>query len=254
LIEMPEGLIDPYVKTVTFSQGGRPLVRMHYYATHPQSHYGDPRVSYDFPGMARERLQQQENVFQISFNGCGGNVAAGKYNDGSPAARDGLAERLFAGMQASAASTTYAPASPIAWRTAPLMLTPRDDGDFAEAACRALMAKQDADVNPRLGAAMALAFRARSQRPFELSCLRMGDVRLLHLPGEMMVEYQLFAQELAPGGFTAVAAYADCSMGYICLESMFPEGGYEPTASHAVPNSEPAVRAAIRQLIETTDS
>ena len=80
----PEGLIDPYLKTLTFARGDRPLVRLHYYTTHPQSFYGDPRASYDFPGMARQELEQEEGIFQIYFTGCAGDITAGKYNDGSP--------------------------------------------------------------------------------------------------------------------------------------------------------------------------
>ena len=34
---LPEGIIDPYLKTITFARGDKPLVRLHYYATHPQS-------------------------------------------------------------------------------------------------------------------------------------------------------------------------------------------------------------------------
>ena len=38
---LPEGAIDPYLKTITLAEGEKPLVRLHYYATHPQSFYGD---------------------------------------------------------------------------------------------------------------------------------------------------------------------------------------------------------------------
>src|SRR5262249_33886971 len=44
----PEGLIDPFLKTLSFWDGGKPLVALHYYATHPMSYYGDGRVSSDF--------------------------------------------------------------------------------------------------------------------------------------------------------------------------------------------------------------
>ena len=80
---------------------------MHYYATHPQSFYGDPRVTYDFPGMAREELEKQEGVFQVYFTGCAGDVLVGKYNDGTPATRDELADRLLAGMEAAIAATRW---------------------------------------------------------------------------------------------------------------------------------------------------
>ena len=70
-----------------------------YYATHPQSYYGQGGVSYDFVGMARaQRESALPGVPHIHFNGASGNVAAGKYNDGSPANRAVLASRLAAGM------------------------------------------------------------------------------------------------------------------------------------------------------------
>lgn len=247
--EMPEGTIDPLLKTITFACGEQPLVRLHYYATHPQSFYGDPRASYDFPGIARERLQEKEHVFQIYFTGCAGNIAAGKYNDGSPPVREELAQRLYAGMEASVASTQYVRAGKVRWRTTPLLLTPREDKGFSEAEDRVKMDNASLAVSDRLGSAMGLAFRARSGRPIELSAFQMGYVHILHLPGEPMVEYQLFAQELLPSAFVAVAAYGDCGPGYICLERSFGEGGYEPSASYVVAQSETPFRDAIRALL-----
>lgn len=249
LIELPEGLIDPMLKTITFSLGTKPLVRMHYYATHPQSFYGDPRASYDFPGMAREKLEQQEGVLHIYFNGCGGNIAAGKYNDASPEARDGLFQRLFAGMEASVAVTKFQPAGTFTWRSVPVLFTLRDDGSFTEAEARARMANASLAASTRLDGAMLLAFRARSQTPIELSSLQIGDMFILHLPGEAAIEFQLDAQKLKPEAFVAIAAYGDCATGYICLERFFDEGGYEPTASHIIPKSEQTFRDAIGRLL-----
>src|SRR5438067_275740 len=48
--EAPEGVIDPYVRSVSFWQRNRPLVSISYYATHPQSYYGEGGVSADFVG------------------------------------------------------------------------------------------------------------------------------------------------------------------------------------------------------------
>ncbi|MBM3891622.1 MAG: hypothetical protein FJ388_21120, partial [Verrucomicrobia bacterium] len=60
LIAMPEGLIDPMLKTVAFYDGAEKLVACHYYATHPMSHYGKGHVSSDFCGLARKRRQKDE--------------------------------------------------------------------------------------------------------------------------------------------------------------------------------------------------
>ncbi|MFH1740606.1 MAG: hypothetical protein ABIH23_16480 [bacterium] len=247
---MPEGMIDPYVKTITLSQADQPLVRLHYYATHPQSFYGDPRASYDFPGIARQRLQAKENVFQIYFTGCAGDVAAGKYNDGTPPVRAQLAQRLLAGMEASIASTKYTPVDTLSWRNHSVVFAARDDSGYTESDCRAKMADTSLSPNHRFTAAQTLSWRMRTERPIELSALQLGDVHILHLPGEPMITYQLFAQRLRRDRIVAVAGYGDCGTGYICTEHAFPEGGYEPTASNIVPESELLLRDAIRHLLD----
>lgn len=246
----PEGDIDPYLKTITFDRGNKPLVRLHYYATHPQSFYGDPRASYDFPGMAREAVQSKEGVFQIYFTGCGGDVTAGKYNDGSPEARDELAAGLRAGMEASIAATRFAPADRIVWRTVPVVLPLRTDPGYTLADSRAAMENAKLATSARIyRGAMRVAFAERIDQPIQLSSLQVGPAQIVHLPGESMVEFQLFAQRVVPEGFVAVAAYGDCGPGYICTAEAFEEGGYEPTDSLVVPKSEQVLKRAIRELL-----
>jgi hypothetical protein len=247
---LPEGTIDPYLKTVTLARGQKPLVRLHYYATHPQTRYGDGRASSDFPGAAREKLERKEGVFQVYFTGCGGDITVGKYNDGSDQRRDELAERLLAGMEASVAATKLAPLGPIRWRTYPLRLTPRTDAGHTPAECLALMKNKEAAPSSRayLGA-MRVVFLQRKGQPIEVSSLAIGDAYLLHLPGEPMVAFQQYAQQQRPGAFVAVAGYGDCGPGYLCTERAFREGGYEPTASAVVPESEAAIKKAISALL-----
>ena len=243
---MPEGPIDPMLKTVTLAQGDKPIVRMHYYATHPQSFYRDGRASYDFPGIARERLQKEEGVFQIYFTGCSGDVTAGKYNDGTPQARSELADRLFAGMKASATSTKLVPVDHITWRSVPLQLVARTDGKFDLEKSRTVLQNPEAERDARIGAAGALACAARLAKPIDISSLQIGPARILHLPGEPMIEFQHYAQRVLPGGFVAVAGYGLATPGYVCTEEAFTQGGYEPSASNVVPESEKAVKQAIR--------
>ena len=83
---------------------------MTYYATHPQSYYGQGAVNWDFVGMAREmRAAALPGVTHIHFDGASGNVAAGKYNDGSPENRRLLAERLADGMKRAWDATVREP-------------------------------------------------------------------------------------------------------------------------------------------------
>ncbi|MEN6493285.1 MAG: hypothetical protein ABFD16_03260 [Thermoguttaceae bacterium] len=249
LIALPEGPIDPFVKTITLAQGDKPLVRLHYYATHPQTFYNDPRVSGDMPAFARERLEKKDHVFQIYFTGCSGNVTLGKYNNGTPEARDELTERLYEGMEASVAATKYAPANELAWRSVPLVLSARTDPGYTVEERRAKMADPKVNATLRVRAATSVAFAQRSSQPLDLCRLQIGRVQILCLPGECMIEYQHYAQQQRPDDFVAVAAYGDLGTGYICTAKAFAEGGYEPTASHTGPETEPLLKAAIRQLL-----
>jgi hypothetical protein len=247
---LPEGRIDPYLKTITLARGERPLVRLHYYATHPQTRYGDGRASSDFVGDARERLERKEGVFQIYFDGCGGDITVGKYNDGGPTRAKELAERLLAGMEASVAATKLAPAGAVRWRTCPLLLPPRTDGDFTLAASQTRMKDPKAHPTVRLySGATRVAFAQRAQQPIELSSLAIGNVHIVHLPGEPMIEFQFFAQRLRPTDFVAVAGYGDCGTGYICTARAFIEGGYESTDSNVKPESEGLLKKAITALL-----
>jgi hypothetical protein len=247
---LPEGKIDPYLKTITLARGEKPLVRLHYYATHPQSKYGDGRGSSDFVGKAREALEKQEGVFQVYFTGCGGDITVGKYNTGSEEDRAELAKRLLAGMEASAVATKLAPVGPMKWRTYPLPLPARTDAGFNRADSIARMKDPNQLPTIRLyQGAVRVAFHDRIRQPIELTSLQIGDVHIVNLPGEPLIDFQFYAQGLKPAGFVAVAGYGDCSTGYICPEKAFTEGGYEPTDANVKRESEAAVKKAIATLL-----
>lgn len=254
--EAPEGLIDPMLRTIAFYEGEKPIACLHYYATHPQSYYGDGRPTWDTVGIARERLEKETGAFQVYFTGCGGNVTAGKYNDGSPKARRDLAERLHDAMTRSVASLERHPVAPIIWKTRPVTFELRKEPAYEADTLRKTMQDPKASEQSRLMAALGLSWDARvkSGQPIELSCLAIGDVRILHLPGEPFVEFQLEAQKLAPKSFVAVAGYGDAATGYICLEKAYAEGGYEPTASNIAPSSERILKEGIAGLLKDTAS
>jgi hypothetical protein len=236
---LPEGPIDQMLKTVTLARGSKPLVRLHYYATHPQTFCCDGRVSGDFVGAARGQVERSDGAFQIYFTGCSGDVTVGKYNDGSEAARQALAVRLQKGMEAAIAATRFEPAASLRWRTVELMLPPKP---------RQPGAATPSDGQALYRAAIPVAFAAR-KTPLALSALELGQVHMLHLPGEPMLEFQRFAQRLRPNRFVAVAGYGDISPGYLCTDRAFEEGGYEPSAANAGPGTEALLKQAIEKLL-----
>ncbi|NUQ63456.1 MAG: hypothetical protein HUU20_13335 [Pirellulales bacterium] len=246
---LPEGKIDPYLKTITLARGDTPLVRLHYYATHPQSFYGDGRVSSDVPGLARRQVEGADGVFQVYFTGCAGDVAMGKYNDGAPQARSELTARLADAMKASIRSTQFQPVNRLTWRVVPLLLPLRNEGRFTVDRQREVLDDPAAPNAARIDAATYLAFAQRIDRPILLTSLELGGAMILHLPGEPMVEYQLAAQRMAPDTFVAVAGYGEYDPIYVCTEAAFSEGGYEPTEAWSAPHSEQILKKAIHDLL-----
>jgi hypothetical protein len=251
--EAPEGLIDPYVRVVSFWNGDRPLVCITYYATHPQSYYGQGGVSADFVGMARNIREAEVPVPHIHFNGAGGNVAAGKYNDGSPQNRLLLALRLADGMRAAWNSMVKTPisASDVDWRSVPVML-PVAEPIRDQSRLEALVADKSQPTRARLTAARDLAFTRLSgaKRQIPVSLLTLGPARIVHMPGELFIEYQLAAQDRMPGAFVAMAAYGDYGPGYIGTRIAYSQGGYETgPVSRTSPDVEEVLMSALRALL-----
>ncbi|HEY6169055.1 MAG TPA: hypothetical protein VI454_13515 [Verrucomicrobiae bacterium] len=250
----PEGLIDPQVRLVSFWDGEKPVAVLSYYATHPQSYYGAGGVSCDTVGIARAmREKALPGVAHIHFDGAGGNVTAGKYNDGSPENRQLLAGRLATGMEQAWKATKKSPLKPseIEWRVKPVALPLRDTLiDVSEK--EKLLADSKADVRKRIRASREIVWsrRMKSGQKIECSSLRLGPAMLIHMPGELFVEYQLAAQKMRPDVQVCMAAYADGGPGYIGTEIAYSQGGYETSyVSHVAPSVERVLTDAMRELL-----
>jgi hypothetical protein len=245
----PEGLIDPWLKTLSFWDGNRPLAALSYYATHPMSYYGDGRVTSDFCGLARQKRQDEEpGIFQVYFTGCAGNITAGKYNDGARENRPVLRDRVYQALKAAWKATERRPVAGWEFRVEPLRLAPRSERSFGAEESRKVLEDARAPAARRSNAAFQLAWLARIERPIPLTCLDFGTVLVLHLPGEPFVEYQLRAQGLRPDAFVCVAGYGDDGPGYIPTAKAYFEGGYEPTVALAAPSEQLLVQKIAKLL------
>jgi hypothetical protein len=250
----PEGVIDPEVSVVSFWNAGRPIAVLSYYACHPQSYYRTGVPSPDFPGIARFiRGQAVPEALHIHFNGAGGNIGAGKYNDGAAENRLALAQRLADGMKQAFLETKKSAltASDIGWDTVPVKLPPApylkaEDliKDLKTEPTKGYVSKADQ---------LAWLIRCQAGHAIDTACLRVGQTRVLHMPGELFVEYQLAAKKMRPDLHVALAAYGDYGPAYIGTTAAYAEGGYETSrgASNVAPEVEPILMDAMRQLLGT---
>lgn len=251
LRSLPEGMIDPWLKTIAFYHEHKKLAAMHFYATHPMSYYGDGRATSDFVGLARKYRQQAEpDTLQLYFTGCAGNVTAGKYNDGSTAMRGILAQRIQDGMVAADRQLKPEKIERAGWKSIDLLPTARPEYDPDK-----LLADIANVQNPVVGRnrpAYILSWLRRVQQrvPIVLGSLQLNQTATLHLPGECFIDYQLRGQQLGKEGrFVATAAYGDGGPWYIPVKEEYPAGGYEVSVAFCDPSVDDLLTNGMRQLL-----
>lgn len=225
----PEGLIDPMLSAVSFWNENNPVAILNFYATHPQSYYGTGIANPDYPGIARfyRQLAIPEALY-VYFTGAGGNIGAGKYNDGAHENRGILAKRLADGMKRAWENTkkTSINASTLQW--------------FYESVALPLDSAKAGKV---------LWERAKEGKKVDIQCLALGNSRILFLPGELTIEYQLAAKKMQPDLHVTMAAYGDLGFGYIPSANAFPQGGYEVDAAKITPEAENVLLSTISKLL-----
>jgi hypothetical protein len=246
----PEGTIDPWVRTLSFWDGDRPILALSCYATHPMSYYGKGVVSADFVGLARKRRQADlPAVAQIYASGASGNVTAGKYNDGSAANRPVLADRIYQGMAAAWKATRRQTLTRMNFRSVPYRLEPRSDAGFRVEELRKRLTGPGRPFDHCL-AALGLSWRKRADagHKLDLPVLDFGFAHLLLLPGEAYVEYQLLAQRLRPDSFVVALGYGECGTGYVPTELAIRENDSNLRDwCWVAPGAEKALSAALRE-------
>lgn len=248
----PDGPIDLFLKTITFFQNEEPLLMLHAYATHPMSFYGRGDVSSDFVGLARRRMQREHpRAFQIYVSGCSGDVTAGKYNDGTPAARELLTQRLFESMEKSWQATKKLPLTSLAFRNDSFDLPFHEGDEFQREHLEQTLKNEQAKEGDRILAAMSLSSldrKARGQK-IDMPCLDLGAAQIVVFPGEAFVGYQLIAQQMRPDSFVMGIGYGECWPGYVPTKAAF-DDNFNHDWRWAGRGSETILRKSLQEVLQ----
>jgi len=248
----PIGTIDPWLKTISFWNGEQPVAAISCYSTHPMTFYGKGDVSCDFPGIARrDRRRETPGVAQIYFTGCAGDTIAGKFNDGDPRNRPILAGRIHDGMRAAWADTRRRPLTGIGFRSVPMRLAPRRGPGFELEDYRRILADGTATRLARFEAALGLSWRQRFDAGFaiDVPTVDFGVARMVLMPAESFVQYQLWAQELRPDILVMTPGFGECAPGYIPTAKDAAEGYNDHYSWIAFPECERTMRDSLRAAL-----
>jgi hypothetical protein len=141
-------------------------------------------------------------------------------------------------------------AADASWTVEPVFITPAKQ--LSVETLETQLKNRDPDFLAQGGASrLAWLRRCQANRKIDVGCLELGNARILYVPGELFVEYQLAAKAERPDLFVAVAAYGDYAPWYIGTAAAYAEGGYEtsPTASNVGPEAESVLLPAMRKLL-----
>lgn len=255
---LPEGVIDPWIRCIVFDGEEEPVAVVTTYATHPQSYYRTGKANSDFPGMARQQREVESATFHVHFNGAGGNIGAGKYNDGAVANRQILADRVADGMRDALESAHSEDNSKalVSWQMLEVNLPPGDH--LVREQLLAVLRDESTKPAVQLNTAKKLAYldRYESGKRIGVGCLTLGKRKMLFMPGELFVEYQLAAQAMRPDTDVLMAAYGEYGTGYIGTRIAYPQGGYEVSerASNVAANAEALLLDAMSKLLNASES
>jgi hypothetical protein len=247
----PVGIIDPMLRTVAFRDpAGTILGSMSFYATHPQVSNGRGLYSADAPGEAMRILSQQRSGLHAFFTGPGGNVTAGKYTSVSDLGGNLLTfgKRLADGIRLNFDSLNWEPVTRAEWRVSAFPFPAQPE---VQERLKKVRASPDTTRDLKIAAEAVLTCVAYPKNAnFWLTLLTLGSARIILVPSEPFVEYQLFAQSICPDQFIAMADNCSLNFSYLPLAQHFDEGGYESTTwCWCSGEFEPRFKAAISALL-----
>ena len=251
--QAPEGLIDPMMRTISFWSQNQCLVEYHAYATHPMSYYGRGEVTSDFVGLARKRLARLDrSIHPIYASGCSGDVTAGKFNDGSPEAREDLTRKIYEAMLANRKGVKKEPV-PETWgfRNLPLELTYSHAEPLQKEAMERVRQDGSMAVEKRILAAMGLASWHRVQvrkQPIDMPCVDLGIARMVLFPGESFVGYQHIAQEASGALPLLPVGYGECWTGYVPTDAAFKDG-FDESWLWVAPGAQERIERVLQDLL-----
>jgi hypothetical protein len=264
----PLGPTDDRVATLWVRQGDRTAGAIVNFGLHPAILAGDNWLySADWPGYLVEALRRSvaSDLIPLFFNGCCGDVNHLDYSDPLQGRGYKMAERVgylvaAAAVEASrsAARVDAAPVRVSSERvTLPRM--PISDAQYdwsrevlARAAGQAAPGQTDG-LPDELYARAWLAMRERQAQAdeAEVMVVRLGEIAVVGLPGEVFCELGLAIRQASPAPHTFVVELANDAIGYLPPRRAFADGGYEVTpgsTGYEPGAAERLVASALRQL------
>ena len=222
-----------------------PLGILMHYACHPVAVQVQPLVSADFPGVACAYMEEAfpDSICLYLQGACGDLNPIHNTSNFDDVARYGLAlGEVVEGLLGPALSSARPDRDPRLATASEIESLPyRDDyPPRAEVAAELEKSLARVETAKEPETRKQLAREAKRYREIlrlidldgepvsaELQALRLGDLALVGVPGELFCELGLAIEGLSPAPTTRVVGYANDYIGYLPTARAYSEGGYE---------------------------
>jgi neutral ceramidase len=216
------------------------------FACHPVTVQVQPLISADYPGAARAIVERELGGCRtcLFLQGAAGNLnpVRGDTRDWRDVALYGAmvgGEALLVAARLLGDDTAALTDGPLLAATERVVIPPRSLPDRAE--CEAALAEcvarertaRDDEVwnatnhTHQAREALDLIDRYSEPQEAEVQVLRIGDMAVAGVPGELFCEWGFRIKNDSPAPYTFVAELANGWVGYLLNEGGFTEGGYE---------------------------
>jgi neutral ceramidase len=251
----PAAPVDPAVTVASFPGHSACIVN---YALHLDV-VGGTRISPDYPGHMSRALRRLlgRKINCLFLNGACGDINHVDVSSTSEMKGNALSRRtgnVLAGEVLKLLNADVSAAGgPVAAASEAVTLHRRQPDASELALAEAALTRENLTPQNRSQAMAAVALARTGERTAhtEVQCLRIGDLALVGLPGEIFVEIGLEIKRRSPFPHTILVELANDWHGYIPTSGAFSEGGYETSYRSARFEPDTAdrfVEAALRVL------
>ncbi len=265
-VVQPLGPTDPELRVLTVTRGWCPLAAAVNFGLHPAILAGDNWLySADYPGYLAEAMEKLcgPSFFTAFWNGCCGNVNHLDYSD--PLQGRGYKETQRIGYAVAVAArqamdnAVPAGGGPIQVSREQVELKRFPISDEKAKWCREVLSRgnkapgQVDGLPDEYYAAALLPMYEKQHTPdsVEVMAIRLGNVGIAALPGEVFCEFGMEIKKRSPAPHTFVIELANDAIGYLPTPEAFEQGGYEPSPGTTFYTNEAGrklTECAIRQL------
>lgn len=234
----PGGAIDYEVGVIRIDDAsGNPICIIINYACHPVI-LGGYLISADYPGYAMGLVEQVYGGHTVAMflNGTTGDLNPLDRGSFEAAERAGG----ILGAEAVKVSKSIETSSDVELRVAKEKVELRSGELPSESELEAIIAARKNELGDSYDRGreiyltwaedaldMAKQGKKRANVPVEVQVLRLGDIILVGIPGEVFVEIGLGIKEGSPFEHTYAVSHTNGNIGYMPTKKAFQEGGYE---------------------------